>query len=124
LGVEKITIRFSDVFGEETASDIFVNRGPGREEVNAGSSDISGPCNGLGPRSGGEVEGEDCEEVFKSGVEIFWMAFLDVHEVEVIVCEDGGEFGADHQAVAMADEDRFHFSEFLDWFGDGLLHQF
>jgi hypothetical protein len=24
----------------------------------------------------------------------------------------------------MADEDRFDFSEFLDWFGDGLLHQF
>jgi hypothetical protein len=52
------------------------------------------------------------------------MAFLDVHEVEVVVCEDRGEFGADHQAVAMADEDRFDFSEFLDWFGDGLLHQF
>jgi hypothetical protein len=24
----------------------------------------------------------------------------------------------------MANEDRFDFSEFLDWFGDGLLHQF
>ena len=63
-------------------------------------------------------------EVLEGGVEIFWVAFPDVHEVEVVVCEDGGEFGADHQAVAMADEDGFDFGEFLDWFGDRLLHQF
>ena len=55
LGIKEIAIGFSDVFGEETAGDVFVNRGAGGEEIHAGSSEISGPGNGLGPWSGGEV---------------------------------------------------------------------
>jgi hypothetical protein len=70
------------------------------------------------------MQGEDCDEIFERGVEVFGVAFPDVHEMEVVVGENGCEFGANHQAVAMADEDGFDFGEFLDGFGFGGLHQF
>lgn len=122
LGVEKIAVGLADVFGEEAADDVFVDRGAGGEKVDAGSAEVGGPGDSFGPRAGDEVEDEDGEEILEGGVEVFRVPFADVHEVEVVVGENGGEIGAHHQAISMADEDGLDFREFSDGFWARIRH--
>ena len=68
----------------------------------------------------GEVEGKGGKEVLERRVEIFGMALADVHQVKIVVGEDGRKVGAHGEDVAMADEDGFNLGEFCDGFGHDL----
>ena len=67
-----------------------------------------------------QVKSENGEKILEGSVEVFRVAFSNVHEVEIVVCKDRGEVGADREDVAMANEDGFDFGEFGDGFGHGL----
>ena len=66
------------------------------------------------------MKGKSGEEVLERRVEIFGVAFTDVHQVEIVVGEDGGEFGAHRKDIAVADEDGFDLGEFGNGFGHDL----
>ena len=120
MGVEEIAVGFADVFGEEATGDVFVGGRSGRKKIDTRRPDVGGPGDGLGPGSGGEVEGKGGKEVLERRVEIFGMALADVHQVKIVVGEDGRKVGAHGEDVAMADEDGFNLGEFCDGFGHDL----
>jgi len=120
LGVEEIAVGLADVFGEEATGDVFVGGRPGDKKIDTRRPDVGGPGDGLGPGAGGEMKGESGKEVLERRVEIFGMALADVHQVEIVVGEDGRKVCAHGEDVAMADEDGFNLGEFCDGFGHDL----
>ena len=117
LGVEEVSVGFADVFGEAASGDLFLLGGTGDEEIYAGSAEVDGPGDRFGPRSGHEVEGEGREEVLQHCVERLRVLQAVLHEVQVVVGVDPGEVAADHEDVAVANEDRFDVGEVFRWFG-------
>ncbi len=120
MGVEEIAVGLADVFGEEATGNVFVGGRSGGKKIDARRPDVGGPGDGLGPGAGGEVEGEGGKEVLERRVEIFGMALADVHQVKIVVGEDGRKVGAHSEGVAMADKDGFNLGEFGDGFGHDL----
>lgn len=120
MGIKEIAVGFADVFGEEATGDVFVGGRSGRKKIDARRPDVGGPGDGFGPGAGGEVEGEGGKEVFERRIEIFGMALADVHQVQIVVGEDGREVRAYGEDVAVADEDGFNLGEFGDGFGHDL----
>lgn len=112
LGVEEGLRGFADILGEEASGDVFEEGGSGDEEVYAGGALVDGPGVGFGPRTGDRVEGDAGVELLELLVELGGVAVVVVGEMEVVVGEDVGELGADHEDVAMSDEDGFDLGEF------------
>ncbi len=120
LGVEEVAVRFADVLGEDAAGDGFGDGAAGDEEVDARGAEVDRPGDRFRPWAGDEVEGQHGEGVLEHLVEFARVAEAMFHQVEVVIGVDRGELSADHEGVAMADEDGFDSGEFFGGFhGDG-----
>lgn len=114
LRVKVIPVRLADVLGENAARDGSIGRAAGDEEVHAWSAEVDRPCAGFRPWAGDKVKGEHGQRVLEHEVELGRVADAMLHKVEIVVRVDGGEFSAQDERVALADEYGFDGGEVFD----------
>ena len=114
LGKEHVLIRLAHIFAESAAHHVLGQGGAGDEVVGqARGAHIEGPGVVFLPGPGDQVQREIRQKLLEYRVFCFLIAQLVLHEVQVIIHENGREIGPQQQAVAPTHKDGFYLREFL-----------
>ena len=74
---------------------------------------IQGPRGRFSPGARREVERQGRQRVFQQQVAFPFITNLMLHEVQVIIGEEGGELGADEQCIPFANKVAANFHGFI-----------